>query len=622
MISPPYDNKSMSIENYTNGTFHVAQFISTTVFYLLYSVTDSNHQSVKNFQQYIHRILTVTTNNVTSPVILTSLLYLSRFVNKQTVMGLSIPPEQEFQLWTTSLMLADVYLNDAAYAVKSWSQVTKTPISDCIKMRKMFLETINYDLHVTEQDYGNWITSLQRMSAQMSPLIYYKAQPVTVYPQQVMVVQPLMRPVRDQMVLSPVPTWNAQAIPSPPVFGTTSPYPIKYQSIDNTAQRVNWISNRSASPYQSGSYSYPFNKSKSPTNRYRPTSPPINDLSDSDLQDSDSTVQEKDVRVLQQEDDVWTQDRDDKRIVDEYRFQNDLNYQDEWNYNDDRQFDRLGDPTQRFHEQMHDSRLQAPNQDQMYNENFTTLRFQDPAQNQRFHDQRYPSKRYIDNFNNPDVKELSDSEHEDNNTVRAQSPAPDYFEFKQRAKSPIVDEVDTDAKLVGFALMFTLFYFVALHVFPVLELFPVLLHAKMGNVVASVVLVLISISLGYNTALQRLMWVRYFKKLRRHRMFSSCFYFTVLATNLYLSKYVTGWIFSVLFQINHIPILGSIIVLGILAGIIFLFGITTLYTSATFSYSVTSKIYDSLFKPNVDVYPRNSPSRQSGRRIFIANSQI
>ncbi|KAJ3323235.1 hypothetical protein HDV06_002002 [Boothiomyces sp. JEL0866] len=241
MISPPYDNKSMSIENYTNGTFHVAQFISTTVFYLLYSVTDSNHQSVKNFQQYIHRILTVTTNNVTSPVILTSLLYLSRFVNKQTVMGLSIPPEQEFQLWTTSLMLADVYLNDAAYAVKSWSQVTKTPISDCIKMRKMFLETINYDLHVTEQDYGNWITSLQRMSAQMSPLIYYKTQPVTVYPQQVMVVQPLMRPVREQMVLSPVPTWNAQAIPSPPVFGTTSPYPIKYQPVDNASQRVNWI---------------------------------------------------------------------------------------------------------------------------------------------------------------------------------------------------------------------------------------------------------------------------------------------------------------------------------------------------------------------------------------------
>ncbi|KAJ3323234.1 hypothetical protein HDV06_002001 [Boothiomyces sp. JEL0866] len=376
-------------------------------------------------------------------------------------------------------------------------------------------------------------------------------------------------------------------------------------------------SNRSASPYQSGSYSYPFNKSRSPTNRYRPTSPPINDISYSDVQESDSTIQEKDIRLLQQDDDqVWTQDRDldyEKRFPAEWneRFESDLGYEER--IKDDQ---RYPEDTK---EQFYDARYNEQLHSQIYPDEFNGSKYYDHFQNQRYQEKRYyEEKRYHDNFVNPDIKDLSDSEHDDNNTVRAQSPIPNYFEYKRRAKSPPV-EVDTDAKLVGYALMFTLFYFVAIHIFPVLELFPMLLHAKMGNVVASVVLVLISIALGYNTALQRLLWIRYFKKLRKHRMFSSCFYFIVLVTNLYLSKYITGWVFSILFQINHIPVLGSIIVLGILGFIIFLFCITAFYTSAKFSYSITSKTYDSIFKPTKS-YP--TQPRQTSRRIYIANSHL
>src|SRR4029078_7561773 len=114
------------------------------------------------------------TNNVTPSVIVTSLLYVSRYCQRLASYGLLSPPNAEIQVWTTALMLADVSLNDAAYAVKSWAQVTSIPTDECIRMRKKFLEMIKYDLQVTELQYATWISALQQISALVASVLQVK----------------------------------------------------------------------------------------------------------------------------------------------------------------------------------------------------------------------------------------------------------------------------------------------------------------------------------------------------------------------------------------------------------------------------------------------------------------
>ena len=154
----------------------VAQFISATVYYLLYSYSaDQNNVVVLSFQNYIKSLLACTENNVTAPVILTSLLFVSRYVSCMKMYG-PIEQESEVKIWTTALMLADAAMNDSAYATKSWAQVTKIPLAECIQMRRVFLEVVNYDLHVTESQYSSWINALQQINAHVSSILYYKAQ--------------------------------------------------------------------------------------------------------------------------------------------------------------------------------------------------------------------------------------------------------------------------------------------------------------------------------------------------------------------------------------------------------------------------------------------------------------
>ncbi|KAJ3372559.1 hypothetical protein HDU91_003257 [Kappamyces sp. JEL0680] len=213
-----------------NPTLQVSQFIATTVYYLVYSYSaDQSHPTVQAFQSFISTILACTTNNVTAPVILTSLLYVSRYVQNTKFYG-PIQQGSEVKIWVTALMLADAVINDAAYAVKSWSDVTKIPVQECIKMRQVFLEIISYDLHVSEVQYDAWINSLQQISAHVSSILFYKS--TMNGPAMNLISQPLMRqvyPPGDRLspvFLSVVPRQTPTFEPLPsPSYSPSSNYP-------------------------------------------------------------------------------------------------------------------------------------------------------------------------------------------------------------------------------------------------------------------------------------------------------------------------------------------------------------------------------------------------------------
>ncbi|KAI8895991.1 hypothetical protein BC833DRAFT_622539 [Globomyces pollinis-pini] len=149
--------------HHPSDTLSISSFIATTVYCLIYSTPQNpRHPAIETFRCYIEKILSQTSNNVTPPVIFTSLLYVQRYLQqiKYNIQIRSIDPTV---LWTIALILADVSLNDAAYAVKSWAEVSNIPLNVCIERRKQFMEFIVYDLNVTEIQYGNWISHLKQL---------------------------------------------------------------------------------------------------------------------------------------------------------------------------------------------------------------------------------------------------------------------------------------------------------------------------------------------------------------------------------------------------------------------------------------------------------------------------
>ena len=163
----------MSLGIYKNNTMGVVQFISTTVYFLLFqSTADRNHPSVMAFEVYIQRILNCSTNNVTVPVIFTALFYVDRYSKRLRLNGIS-RRDSEAQILVASLMLADVYHNDAAYAVCSWSELSSFSLQECIQMRRQFLEIIDYDLFLSFEQYSRWIVELKRISNLVATVMHY-----------------------------------------------------------------------------------------------------------------------------------------------------------------------------------------------------------------------------------------------------------------------------------------------------------------------------------------------------------------------------------------------------------------------------------------------------------------
>ncbi|KAI8896771.1 hypothetical protein BC833DRAFT_596290 [Globomyces pollinis-pini] len=248
MQTPPSEYHHINLKmnaNYNSNANNVSQFIATNVYCLVYKTTPNpNHPAMTSFRKYIDTILSQTSNNVTSPVIFVSLLYVSRYMECAKYYNYPKSSINPVKLWTTALMLADVTLNDAAYAVKSWSQVTEIPVRECIYNRKCFMELIKYDLNVTEVQYAEWIDSLKRISRIVSSLVQQQYPSQYHIPSQ-MVCQPLMRTHRQSLCISPTSAigngWiaNPQTIPSPPGYypGYKNPVVMNQQNIP---QQFHW----------------------------------------------------------------------------------------------------------------------------------------------------------------------------------------------------------------------------------------------------------------------------------------------------------------------------------------------------------------------------------------------
>lgn len=190
--SPPVDDhgvilpkKSLKLSTISDGLApplphpsplqDLSQFATSMVYRIWHSALPSiTIHSV--FYTFSLKMMSSTAANISPSVVITALLLIQRL--KEGLSRLSRqqqhhrPSDQsEFRIWLTALLLADSLLNDNAFTAASWAQVSGFPLPEVVTMKREFMESLGYDLYVSEAQYGVWLKDLLLIESMPFPLM-------------------------------------------------------------------------------------------------------------------------------------------------------------------------------------------------------------------------------------------------------------------------------------------------------------------------------------------------------------------------------------------------------------------------------------------------------------------
>ncbi|KAJ3221040.1 hypothetical protein HK099_003818 [Clydaea vesicula] len=156
VLSPmnyPYQHLGQSkISNLPN-------FIATIVH--AYTTKKTNKLPNKSFVEYIRFILSLT--KVSASTILVSLKYLQR-LSKQV----PLVQGKEYKLFLVSLILADTYLADSPIAMKKWILIGGVNKKELNYLMRSFLHAIGYNLFINNNQYVEWLSTLESKLLKMT----------------------------------------------------------------------------------------------------------------------------------------------------------------------------------------------------------------------------------------------------------------------------------------------------------------------------------------------------------------------------------------------------------------------------------------------------------------------
>jgi hypothetical protein len=137
----------------------LAPFVSSMVITLLHNSNTSSTNVHPRLTKYVLSLLQKT--HISSSTILLSLLYCHRL--SQSIRFRRFTSKVElFKCYTTSLVLADCFLNDNAFSSKSWSTVTGLSKLEISAMKRTMLHSMNYDLHAGVEEYTTFLGMLEK----------------------------------------------------------------------------------------------------------------------------------------------------------------------------------------------------------------------------------------------------------------------------------------------------------------------------------------------------------------------------------------------------------------------------------------------------------------------------
>lgn len=120
----------------------------------------STAQLVPNpeFVVFIHNVLNTT--QLSHSVVLLALFYIHRL---KCLNPIKPNPKSEYRIGVVSLMLANKMLDDHTYTAKTWSDVSRLPLSSLNDGEIEFLQGLNFELHVNIRDFSAWFRLLHGM---------------------------------------------------------------------------------------------------------------------------------------------------------------------------------------------------------------------------------------------------------------------------------------------------------------------------------------------------------------------------------------------------------------------------------------------------------------------------
>jgi hypothetical protein len=147
--------------NYSNHKA-VSLLVVSVVYYILTGSKNSCELAANDttFLNFVTTVLSQT--NSSSSIIILSLFYMKKLSTRVCLTGAC---GSEYRIWLTSLILADVCLNDNAFLMESWSKVSNLGATEIVAMRREFLTGLRFDLIPAESDYISWLESVEEHAA-------------------------------------------------------------------------------------------------------------------------------------------------------------------------------------------------------------------------------------------------------------------------------------------------------------------------------------------------------------------------------------------------------------------------------------------------------------------------
>ncbi|WAQ87031.1 hypothetical protein PtA15_7A760 [Puccinia triticina] len=144
----------------------IAEFAAQMICYLWFAeprrtttpITQAQLVPNPEFVVFIHNLLSTT--QVSHSVVLLALFYIHRL---KALNPIKPNAKSEYRIGVVSLMLANKMLDDHTYTAKTWSEVSRLPLSSLNDGEIEFLRGLHFELHVNIRDFSAWFKLLHGM---------------------------------------------------------------------------------------------------------------------------------------------------------------------------------------------------------------------------------------------------------------------------------------------------------------------------------------------------------------------------------------------------------------------------------------------------------------------------
>ena len=154
----------------TQKCLQFSRFVATCVFVILERLPHqqedaqrrvATQQMLEKATLFIYRVLKTTSNAISMSVVVLALKFVQRLKEVGTQ---PVSFGAEAYLFLVSLMSAQKVTADNCYTAHSWGKIANVPAEIISRMECEFLQSIQYQLFVSDAEFGSWLIYVQYLA--------------------------------------------------------------------------------------------------------------------------------------------------------------------------------------------------------------------------------------------------------------------------------------------------------------------------------------------------------------------------------------------------------------------------------------------------------------------------